>query len=62
MFEQPSSLDHHRVHADDVDKVKGLPAACVALCSSHRTLWLIGACAAPLAVGFEQMREAFDVA
>lgn len=43
-------------------RVRGLPALCVALCSRGRVLRAAGLAGLPFALGFEQIREAFDVA
>lgn len=43
-------------------RLQGLPALCVAVGRRSVLAWLLALCVAPLAVTFENMREAFDVA
>jgi fatty-acid desaturase len=45
----------------DGRNVLGLPALCIALCSRNSLLRAVGFAGLPFALGFEQMREAFDV-
>jgi len=48
--------------AIDAQRVRGLPALCVAMSTRNPMLRLIALCAAPLAVGLENTRASFDLA